>query len=461
MLNTPPFPSSAAEAEFWERQDNAQLEMRRWLLFLGALLFWVFGAMDWAVGGDQFIAIFATRCAASLGLLLIAFLFWRAEKNAQRERLMLFFGYIAIAGEISMCALAPNESVGFYLFGLAVVISFGAVLIAPRAKTIARLFFFLVASYAALSFFFDIEMLPFAISTIFVWLIAAAAMIGSFERERLERLRGVSEAKLALANAALDNSRDEALRARDKEIKANREKNRFIASVSHELRTPLNAIIGFSDVMRNELYGPVEPSQYTDYIGFIHSSGQLLQANIADLMDIARIESGKLGWTDIDFSLSDVIDQTIETCRADASEADVKLTVDDSERDVMIHADPTRMAQAIINLTTNALKFTEPGGRVSVSAKHQDDGSIEVSVQDTGRGMSAKVMEKIHEPFAQAHSDSAGGDKGGLGLGLAIVCGILEQIDSELEIESEEMVGTRASFVIPQGRVVTAQTKAA
>lgn len=461
MLSAPSFPSAKAEVDFWERRGNDQFATRRWLLLLGALLLWSFGIMDWFVGGEAFTVLFAIRSAGSIAALFCTYWFCKAKTQQARERFVLWFGYAAIVSEVLMAAAAPSDAVGYYLFGLAVVLSFGAVLIAPNANTTTSLFCILVGSYSVALPFFDMDLQSLTICSVFLLLIAAAATIGSFERERLERLRAISEAELALANAELVGSRKEALEARDKEIEANQAKNRFIAGVSHELRTPLNAIIGFSDVMRNEMFGVVQPVQYQEYVDLIFSSGQILEANISDLMDMARIDSGKMGWIDADFLLSDVMDQAMATCQASADDAGVSLAIDASATDIQVHADATRITQAIINLTVNAVKFTSGGGQVSLSAAHRENGSVALSVSDTGRGMSAEDLKRIREPFAQAHHDSAGGKKGGLGLGLAIVSGILDQIGGQLEIDSEVDVGTRATLVIPAERVVAQQKKAA
>ena len=149
------------------------------------------------------------------------------------------------------------------------------------------------------------------------------------------------------------------------------------------------------------------------------------------------------------------------TCQASANDAGVPLVIDEKSADVLVHADATRITQAIINLTTNAVKFTPSGGQVALSVASRGDGAVAVSVRDTGRGMMAEDLKKVCEPFAQAHRDSAGGNKGGLGLGLAIVSGILDQIGGHLEIDSEIGVGTCATLVIPAERVATKQRQAA
>jgi len=461
MLSLPQFENASAEADYLECRSKEKSALQRRLLPLSAMILWVFGGVDWVVANDQFAVMFSVRCATTIALLVVVFLFYKADSYKLRERYIFLFGLFSIVSPIVFAAMAPAEGVGYHIFGLGVILCFGAVSVMPSAKTTAWLFAVTVVFYSALMPFFDIEMFPLIVNTMFILLIAFASTIGAFARERLERLQAISEAELAQANAELIVSRKQALHARDKEIEANLTKNRFIAGVSHELRTPLNAIIGFSDVMRNELYGAVQPAEYAEYVDFIHSSGQILQTNISDLMDMARIESGKMGWIDANFSLTETLEHAIATCQTSADEAGVSLSFEGKIRGVFIQADPARITQAITNLSTNAIKFTEAGGQVTVSAVLRGDGSAAVSVKDTGRGMNPEALKKIREPFAQAHEDSTTASKGGLGLGLAIVTGILDQLDGHLEIDSDVGVGTCATMIIPADRVISAQVEAA
>ena len=156
-----------------------------------------------------------------------------------------------------------------------------------------------------------------------------------------------------------------------------------------------------------------------------------------------------------------MLEVAVTTCRANAEAAGVTLILKGGSPDVQIHADQMRIGQAVTNLATNALKFTERGGQVTVSAALRPNRSIALSIEDTGAGMSPEALERVREPFTQAHDDSDGKSKGGLGLGLAIVNGILEQIDGKLELTSELGVGTKAVLVIPPDRVLDSRAQVA
>jgi signal transduction histidine kinase len=299
------------------------------------------------------------------------------------------------------------------------------------------------------------------VNTIFNLMVAGAVLVGSFERERLARLQAITSDELAHSNAQLRASRIEAVKARDTAIMANRSKSHFLANMSHELRTPLNAILGFSDMIKSEMFGPVNEPRYRDYIGHIHSSGTLLQSNIDDLLDLARLESGKFGWEDANFDLNIMVGSAVATCEINAQDAGVALSHIGDSPDAMGHADEARLKQAVINLITNALKFTDEGGSVEVSTTITADGSYVVQVRDTGCGMSSEDLQRVRTPFAQAHGDSYSKGKGGLGLGLAIVSGIMERVDGRFDLDSTEGVGTTACLILPKKRILRDGAKVA
>jgi cell cycle sensor histidine kinase DivJ len=223
--------------------------------------------------------------------------------------------------------------------------------------------------------------------------------------------------------------------------------------MSHELRTPMNAIIGFSDMIRSEIFGPIKPVEYADYAEHILHSGKLMQTHIDDLLDHARLESGKMSWTDEDFSLNDVIDSWLATCESAASDRGVNLTCAAPLPDVTINGDPARIEQVVINLMNNAIKFTPPGGAVSVGATLAPGGALQITVTDNGCGISDQDLQRIKQPFVQLDDREYVTGKGGLGLGLAIVSGILAMMQGRLELTSEEGVGTVAMVEIPAKRI--------
>lgn len=457
MFTMPKFPDAFEEATFWERRDTYNRTMRRIQMTFGVVALWSFVVMDFLIGDVQAMLLILTRTGVVLAMLLALVAFCWAQTPTQRDGAIFTYGIIAIIGEIAFCAIAPPESAHFYQFGLGVVIGFGAILVVPRFRVITAMYVVTIVTYAAFIPLFSGTALEITIHALFVFIIATAILIGSFERERLERMEALALIRMKKANAESSAARVEAIHARDAAVEASRSKNQFVASISHELRTPLNAIIGFSDMMKSELFGSIEQRQYREYVDHINSSGHLLLTNISDLMDLARLESGKLGWRDEHFAVQDMMSDALTTCAVNAEQAGIALTLLPNDTNMVVaHADPMRIRQAVINLTTNAIKFTPGGNEVTLSSTIREDGSLALTVADTGCGMSAEALEQVREPFAQGHEDSE--RKGGLGLGLAIVCGILDHVGGRLEIDSEIDVGTTATLVIPRDRITRTGT---
>jgi len=193
----------------------------------------------------------------------------------------------------------------------------------------------------------------------------------------------------------------------------------FFAGVSHELRTPLNAIIGFSDMMRSRLFGPL-PSKYAEYADLIHDSGQHMLDLIGDVLDMSKVEAGKYELHYDNFDAADVIRSTAKMIRPAADQAEVVLSLDIDEDDpLLIEADRKALRQILLNLLSNAIKFSYKGGRVIVAAKSVGD-TLSLSVQDNGIGMNAEDLDKIGKPYQQVSSATMIEERG-TGLGLALV----------------------------------------
>lgn len=227
-------------------------------------------------------------------------------------------------------------------------------------------------------------------------------------------------------------------------------KSRFLASMSHELRTPLNAVIGFSDAMSSELLGPVEPPQYVEYVSIIKSSGTLLLELINDILDLSKIDAGavELDYDSVDVSslLLDCLDLTSHRATA----AGVLLEpVDDSQLSTSIHADQRRLKQIILNLLTNAIKFTPKGGRVTTQVKTGERGCLCIVIADTGVGIAPENINRVLSEYGQAEH---GLDHvvEGTGLGLPITKKLVELHGGALTLESTLGAGTSVTVCLPQ-----------
>jgi PAS domain S-box-containing protein len=275
----------------------------------------------------------------------------------------------------------------------------------------------------------------------YVWLEASARGVYDGETGSLKNIISV------MRDVSERMNHEMAIRAAQERAEAaNKAKSRFLANMSHELRTPLNAVIGFTDLMRQRTFGPLGNARYEEYTTLIYDSGQLLLDLISDMLDMAKIEAGKL---ELNFERVDV-GGTVEDCvrmlRDRAENSGLELTVSLPEERAFLIADKRAVKQVLLNLLTNAIKFTPAGGHVGVSVRTRD-GRMIVTVRDTGIGIPAEDLPRLGNPFEQVNSDPMLA-KGGSGLGLALVRALMEKHDGTLEIESEEGAGTtvRASF---------------
>jgi cell cycle sensor histidine kinase DivJ len=234
--------------------------------------------------------------------------------------------------------------------------------------------------------------------------------------------------------------------ARESAEASNRIKSEFLANMSHELRTPLNAILGFSDMMKNEIFGPLA-AQYREYAGLIHESGDHLLNLVSDLLDIAKIEAGKFVVAFEAVELAEALDYCTRMLKRRALEKGIALVVDTPPDPVTFSADPRGFRQIVINLLSNAVKFTRRGGRVGLVASIQA-GELKIVVSDSGIGMSESLLARIGRPFEQASNDPSHAREG-TGLGLSLVHAIVMQHGGTLAIQSREHVGTTVTVCLP------------
>ena len=234
---------------------------------------------------------------------------------------------------------------------------------------------------------------------------------------------------------------------------ASQSKTDFLASMSHELRTPLNAINGFSDIMKKEMFGPLGDPRYKEYVNDILFSGQHLLALINDILDMSKIEAGKMTLNTEMVSLNDLTAQVVRILRGRADEAQLKLNIEaDPIRE--IEADPRAVKQILLNLMTNAIKFTPEGGTVSVELIEKKTGII-IKVKDTGIGISQENVERLAKPFEQV-VERATKHKEGTGLGLALSKSFVELHGGVFKIESQLGEGTTVLFSLPNTPIIRA-----
>ncbi len=232
---------------------------------------------------------------------------------------------------------------------------------------------------------------------------------------------------------------------------ASRTKSEFLANMSHELRTPLNAVIGFSEIIHNQLFGPIGEQRYVDYAKDIHSSGTHLLQVINDILDISKAEAGKVELREMPIDLNGTLASCARLIDPRAHAAQVRVTVDVAPDVPLLTADEQRVRQIVLNLLSNAVKFTPPGGRVRIVAKMETDGCVTVSIVDTGIGMRPQDIPRALEPFGQIDSVLARRFEG-TGLGLPLSRKLVELHGGTLSIESAPNRGTTATVRFPASR---------
>lgn len=257
-------------------------------------------------------------------------------------------------------------------------------------------------------------------------------------RRTVDNLRRSQERVQELA----ENYEQEKIRAEE----ANRSKSEFLANMSHELRTPLNAINGFSEIMSGEMFGPLGHERYKDYVQDILSSGQHLLSLINDILDMSKIEAGKMQLQPEPVDPAQLLEQCVRIMRARAEEKDIGLTVE-GEALPSIEADPRAIKQVLLNLMSNAVKFTPEGGKVAVRTFDAADGVV-IQVADTGIGIAEDDLQRVGRPFEQIENQHSKVHQGS-GLGLALSKSLVEMHGGTLRIDSVLGKGTTVSFTLP------------
>ncbi|MFN3585125.1 ATP-binding protein [Phenylobacterium sp.] len=272
-----------------------------------------------------------------------------------------------------------------------------------------------------------------------------------------EEARRLKEEELRRAVVNLERSQEQLSElARKYEIEkiraegASQAKSEFLANMSHELRTPLNAINGFSEIMVAEMYGPLGDGRYRDYARDILNSGQHLLALINDILDMSKIEAGKMNMRFDPCSIEEIAEDALRLVRNRAESAGLQLVLDFVELPD-VEADYRAIKQVLLNLLSNAIKFTPRGGKITVRAERRDDPRgerVKISVQDTGIGIAPDDLARLARPFEQVESQHSKTQQGS-GLGLALTKAFVEMHGGLLDLKSTPGQGTTASFALP------------
>ena len=232
---------------------------------------------------------------------------------------------------------------------------------------------------------------------------------------------------------------------------ANSVKTQFLANMSHELRTPLNAVLGFTDMMRMEMFGPLGHDKYREYSSDIHTSATHLLTLISDILDVSKVEAGKMDLSDTRIHLQELAESCHKLLNHRANQNGVTLFVDVPDGLPDLFADQVRVKQIVLNLLTNAIKFTPTGGRITLAMELGPDSGIIMRTEDTGIGIAPEELGKVLEPFGQA-SEGNTLAREGVGLGLYLVKAFMEMHGGRVDVTSELGVGTIVSVIFPPVR---------
>jgi signal transduction histidine kinase len=235
---------------------------------------------------------------------------------------------------------------------------------------------------------------------------------------------------------------------------ANRAKSRFLANMSHELRTPLNAIIGFAEVIHNQFKGPVGNPQYIDFARSIHESGRHLVGIINDILDLSKVEEGKLVLEEETVRIPDVIERVTRLMRQGIDGAGLTLAVTVAPELPSVMADALKLIQVLLNILSNAVKFTPPGGRIAIEARRAADG-LAIVVADTGVGISEDELAEVLKPFVQGR-DSERRLVRGTGLGLPLADQMMKLHGGSMTLSSRRGEGTVVTLLLPAARLLAA-----
>jgi signal transduction histidine kinase len=442
------FRNPESERRFLDITLRESVNFIRAYLIAGFCLYAAFSILDVVTNDPALYWIFAIRFAVVCPFLIAIFCLTFFEAFYRVAQLALA-GVMLIAGLgiEGMTAIMGAPFNSQYYAGVILVIVYSSSLSRLKFVHAFLISIVLILCYQVVSL--DINPIPVDayISNNFFLLVAmglglfSAYLVELYIRQAYVGRQTVEE-KNQLVNEALTEA-----------VRANKSKSEFLATMSHELRTPLNAIIGFSDIIKRKLFGPLDNEKYADYAKDIHDSGSHLLAIINDILDLAKAESGKLTLNEHEFDISAMLEACVRMCRGRAEANRVDLLFFGGQSEVIVLADERLMLQIVANIVTNAIKFTPEDGSVRIYVNASPQKGIVIKVADTGIGIAPENLDRVLRPFEQVETSYAR-KHGGSGLGLPYAKRLTELHNGDLKLESELGKGTTATIVLPPERLI-------
>jgi signal transduction histidine kinase len=445
------FSDSAVERLFEEESLLASMSFIRTYVIGGILIYTAFGVLDLVTEDRALFWMLFLRFGVVVPILtaiLVSTFFPLFRHNSQRllSLAMLSSGLsIVVMTAIMKSAYGPQ-----YFVGIIIVVGYCGSLIRLRFlnSTLCALVLFTAYQFVRI----EIAPLPwrsFVADDFFLGSATLVGMLSSYIQELYFRRSYVAhkivEAKNRLAARLLVESQQ-----------AHSAKNEFLANMSHELRTPLNAVIGFSDIIRSKMYGPTGDPRYAEYAEDIHSSGTHLLAIINDILNLTKVEAGKLELSESRFGLDEMIEEAVKQCSVQAVKRAIEIRFDAAAVPAVLYGDRRLFVQIFLNLVSNGIKFTPEGGRITIGYRMEVSGAITIHVTDTGVGIAPRDIERVLRPFEQA-TNVYSRVTGGTGLGLPITKRFVELHGGTFALESKVGTGTTAFIRLPADRVLSAR----
>jgi len=414
----------------------------------GAAMYVVFGFLDYLVGGKSVEVLWFIRFGLVCPILVSVFLSTFSPSFPRIGQYVMASGMFASGfGIILMAAVMSPPFNAIYYAGLIMVVTYCSALSRLQFYPAMGISALLVGSYQVVGIWINPLPREIFISNDFFLIMSAA--VGSFcgyMQELYIRRSYVSQKVIEAKNETLKVLLSEA-------DKANKSKSEFLANMSHELRTPLNAIIGFSDILKKQLFGPLGSEKYHEYVKDINDSGAHLLEIINDILDLAKAEAGKLEPQIGEYDLAVCLGDCVRMCRGRAENGSVRLILSEVASPTYALVDRRLIFQAILNLVSNAIKFTLPGGTVTLGMTSSVAEGAKIQVSDTGIGIAPEDLTRVLIPFEQVES-SLSRKNGGSGLGLPYAKELVELHDGTLHIESVLDKGTTVTIFLPPSRLL-------
>ena len=446
------FASKNFERRFAKAYLHESLPLIRLSLVFGAVIYALFGFLDAQVMKPVLTELMLIRFGIVIPVLLgVAGFTYSRHFTRIAEPVLSFSFLVGGSGIVAMTIIGPPPVNHWYYAGLAIVIIFNS--IANRLHYIFSLAVSLVllALYQVSAIILNPIPLPVLVNNNFFLVFSIAmGVLTNYVQEYMLRMNYVKTRLLEL-------EKNRSVQLRKKADDANRAKTEFLANMSHELRTPMNAIMGFSEVMMNQMFGPLGKARYVEYAKDIHLSANHLLAIISDILDLAKAEAGKMTIDETDFDLCELATESMRILRTQAAKKGLKFSLRIPSSPLILLGDQRLVRQVLINMVANAVKFTERGGSTDVTVSQDfDAGGCLITVSDTGIGMTNEEAKRCIEPFARIESAYTR-NQIGAGLGLPMVAKIMALHDGNFNLHSSVGQGTTVIAQFPPERTLGAR----